>query len=141
PRPNDLSPHVTRVLQVEVVGEVVVETDDTGAETLVIKDPGSLGQTGKGVYEVPATQIPWLIGIPGSPDSGLDMGFVESGHGRVHFYLPIEALPRHIVVVGKSGVGKSYATGVIVEGLSNLQIPIFSFDVLGDMLNATEDLN
>jgi len=136
PRPGDNSPHVTRVLTVEVLGEI--REDGNGA--IYITEPGLLGQTGRGVYELPADAIPWLLNIPESPDSGLHIGHIESGGHAVEFNLPLEAIARHLAVVGKTGVGKSYAVGVIVEELVRHGIPIISFDVLGDVVNAAEDL-
>jgi DNA helicase HerA-like ATPase len=52
----------------------------------------------------------------------------------------MEAIARHLAVVGKTGVGKSYFVGVLVEELVRHGIPVIAFDVLGDMLKATEDL-
>jgi len=136
PRPGDLAPHVTRVMNVEVLGEI--HLDDGGKMT--VKEPSLLGQTGKGVYELPADQIPWLHNIPDSPDKGFHIGIIESGNRSVDFVLPMEAIARHLAVVGKTGVGKSYAVGVLIEELAGHGIPVIAFDVLGDMIYAAEDL-
>jgi nucleoside-triphosphatase THEP1 len=136
PRPSDQSPHVTRVMQSEVLGEIHLEPDDT----LSVKEPGLLPQTGKAVYELPPSHIPWLLSMPDSPDGGFHIGKVESGDHSVPFILPMEAAARHIIVAGKTGVGKSYAVGVIIEELHRHGIPVVVFDVLGDTIKATEDL-
>jgi len=52
----------------------------------------------------------------------------------------MEAIARHLAVVGKTGVGKSYATGVLIEELVRHGIPVIAFDVLGDAINTAEDL-
>lgn len=141
PRPNDQAPHVTRVMQIEILGEI--HCDENNAKTLddlTLKEPSLLAQTGKGVYVIPPQLIPWLLGIPTSPDDGFDIGVAESGDASVPFILPMEAVARHIAVAGKTGVGKSYFGGVLVEEFHRHDIPIVVFDVLGDMLRATEDL-
>lgn len=135
-RPNDRSPHVTRVMTAEVLGEILLDDNDK----LAIREPNLLAQTGKYVYELPAEQIPKLLNTPDSEDNGFRIGLIESGNHSVDFVLPMEAIARHLAVVGKTGVGKSYATGVLIEELVRHNIPVIAFDVLGDIICATEDL-
>lgn len=136
-RPSDFSPHVTRVMTAEVLGEIHLNSE----KKLIIKEPSELAQTGKGVYEVPAKLIPWLHNIPDSPDGGFHIGRIESGKSSVEFMLPVEAIARHIAVVGKTGVGKSYSVGVLIEELVGKGIPIITFDVLGDTISTAEELH
>lgn len=135
PRPGDGSPHVTRVMTIEVLGEIHLNHNRE-----IIKEPSLLAQTGKGVYEIAADKIPKLLNLPGSDDRGFHIGHIESGDSSVKFIVPMEAIARHIAVVGKTGVGKSYAIGVIIEELVRQGIPVISFDVLGDLNNAVDDL-
>ncbi len=135
-RPGDLSPHVTRVMTAEVLGEMHLVDNDQ----ITIKEPSLLAQTGQAVYEIGADRIPQLLNTPDSPDKGFHIGLIESGSKKVDFVLPMEAIARHLAVVGKTGVGKSYAVGVLIEELVKHGIPIIAFDVLGDVLNATVDL-
>ncbi len=134
-RPGDRSPHVTRIMMVEVLGEIHAQDG-----YLEIFEPISLAQTGKGVYQMPANEIPWLLNTPTSAEEGLYIGEVRSGNEAVNLILPLEALARHIAIVGKSGVGKSYLVGVLIEELIRLNIPVIAFDVLRDFHDATEDL-
>lgn len=136
PRPTDKAPHVIRVMAAEVLGEIYLDDNSN----ITIKEPNQLAQTGKGVYELPADRIPQLLNIPDSSENGFHIGRVESGNSSVDFILPMEAIARHLAVVGKTGVGKSYFVGVLVEELVRHGIPVIAFDVLGDMLKATEDL-
>jgi hypothetical protein len=136
PRPGDRSPHVTRVMTIEVLGEIHLSE----CQDLLIKDPSLLAQTGKGVYEIAVDKIPELLNFPDSRDDGFYIGHIESGNHTIEFIMPMEAIARHIAVVGKTGVGKSYAMGVIIEELVRQGIPVISFDVLGDLINAAEDL-
>lgn len=136
PRPGERAPHVTRVMVVELLGEV---RPGTGGEPDVF-EPSLLPETGKGVYEVPAERLPWLLKLPESPDRGLVLGTVTAGGTSVPFILPMEALARHVAVLGKTGVGKSWAVGVAVEELERQGVPVVAFDVLGDLIAAAEDL-
>ncbi len=137
PRPGERAPHVTRVMTLELLGEI---RRDNGGE-FVLSEPTHLPETGMSVYEIPSSRLSWLLSMPEDPDSGLLLGELVSGGGAVPFVLPMEALARHIAVLGKTGVGKSYAVGVVVEELARQGIPVVAFDVLGDLVNAAEDLN
>jgi DNA helicase HerA-like ATPase len=120
----------------ELLGQLYLEKGN-----LVIKEPEVLPQTGMSVYEFPVKSIPVLLDAPQPPDDGLFLGKIESGGKEVKLLLPFEALARHLLILGKTGVGKSYATGVFVEEMVRHGIPVVAFDVLGDLIPATEQLD
>lgn len=133
---DDHSPHRARVARAELLGEIVL--DPTGRPSEV-REPTLLPRTGAPVYELPADFIPAILGLPDGGD-GLLLGHVESGGQTVEFRLPLEVVARHIAIVGRTGVGKSYAAHVLVEELVGREIPVVSFDVLGDAVAMTKDL-
>lgn len=134
-RPSEQSPDLVRVMEIELLGEIHLSD-----KSLSVTEPRRLPHTGQPVYELPAKVIPDLLGIPKPPEeqteelhpNGLYLGEIESGGNTVPFLLPIRAIARHLAVLGKTGVGKSYAVGVLMEELYLKRIPILSFDVLGD---------
>jgi len=144
-RSSELSPDLVRVMEIELLGEICIREDNS----LEITEPSRLPHTGQPVYELPASVIPKLLNIPeqdkdkkDKPTSalGLYLGKIESGGHSVSFFLPNSAIARHIAVLGKTGVGKSYAVGVLMEELYEKQIPILSFDVLGDTEQTANEL-
>lgn len=135
-RPSEQSPHLTRTMQMEILGELHV--NGSGLEII---EPRSLPHTGQDVYEIPAGRIPELLNMPTDKQKGLFLGHIESGGEKVDFLLPNIAVARHMAILGKTGVGKSYAAGVFMEELHKKKIPILSFDVLGDTEQATKELN
>ena len=143
-RSSELSPDLVRVMEIELLGEICVKDDNS----LEIIEPTQLPHTGQSVYELPAAIIPKLLNIPENQDandeptsaSGLYLGKVESGGQSVPFFLPNGAIARHIAVLGKTGVGKSYAVGVLMEELYKKDIPMLSFDVLGDTEQTAKEL-
>ena len=139
PRSGDRSPHVTRIMAIEVLGQIH-NCPNGSQEEFEIVEPTSLAQTGKSVFQLPAKFIPYLLNTPTASDKGLHIGNVYSGADEVGLILPMEALARHIAIVGKTGVGKSYSVGVIIEELCRLKIPVLAFDVLRDFSQATEKL-
>ena len=136
-RPSESSPRLVRGMEIEILGELHLNNGN-----LELSVPKVLPQTGQGVYELPAHVIPMILGVPSdnNKDEGLHIGTIESGGKAVNFYLPTKAVPRHIAVLGKTGSGKSYATGVIIEELYKKGIPVISFDVLGDMETTAKEL-
>jgi DNA helicase HerA-like ATPase len=135
-REGDLAPNVTRVMEIDLLGEVVFEDGD--AE---IRQPTQLPQTGQPVWELPASQAPALL----TPDEqeegeGLDIGEIESGGESEEFDLPTEAIPRHISILGKTGVGKTHTAHVLVEELVGAGVPVVHFDLLEDAVNMADDL-
>lgn len=144
-RSSETSPDLVRVMEIELLGEIGIKDG-----VLAVTEPLQLPHTGQPVYELPAAIIPKLLNIPedehntGKPNPnsslGLYLGQLESGGRSVPFFLPNTAIPRHIAVLGKTGVGKSYAVGVLMEELSSKQIPMLSFDVLGDTETTAREL-
>jgi DNA helicase HerA-like ATPase len=128
-RVDDSSPHRIRVALVELLGELVFKDNRLQA----VQEPTLLPRTGAPVFELPVDLIPVVVGLPVGIDNGLHVGSVKSGSETANVYLPIEAVARHIAIVGRTGVGKSYAAHVLVEELTKHGIPVVSFDVLGDV--------
>ena len=95
-----------------------------------------------GVYEIPAASVPWLLGLPDDPDKGLSLGMIDSAGQSAAFILPMwSGMARHLAMLGKTGVGKSYAAGhVMIEELVRHEIPVVSIDVLGDVVDATQGI-
>lgn len=136
PRPGERAPYVTRVMGIELLGEVRM----TAPGCFKIEEPTHLPETGMPVHQVPEERLAWLLGLPESPADGLTLGRIATGQAAVPFILPMDALARHVAVLGKTGVGKSFAVGLVVEELERHGVPVIAFDVLGDLVNAATDL-
>jgi len=135
PRQSDRAPHVTRIMYVRVLGEVQMVNGEP-----VVREPDALPQTGKAVFEVPADMLPWLLNLPTDPKDGIFIGNVRMGKKTTSIRIPLEMFPRQSTILGKSGVGKSYCGGVIVEEAVEKKIPVLAFDILGDLVQTTEEL-
>lgn len=134
-REGDLSPHVVRVMAIQVLGELRLVDG-----RLQIQEPLNLPATGQTVHILDSSVFISLLCGEREGIDGLEIGELTSGDTRVSVFLPVEALARQITIVGKSGSGKSYAVMVMVEELVRLGIPVISFDLLGDLIEATKEL-
>lgn len=126
-RESDQAPHIVRIMKLEILGELHLENDN-----LEVREISTLPQTARPVYAIEGDTVPHLLNTPTDDEQGLYIGDVDAGVGSARFLLPNLALSRHMAVLGKTGVGKSYAVGVLIEELFEKKIPIISFDVLGD---------
>ena len=78
-----------------------------------------------------AAETQFIKGIIGLKDSGAYIGLLDGYDLKVR--LPIENLiKKHISVMAKTGTGKSYLTGVIMEELAENRVPVVIIDPHGE---------
>jgi DNA helicase HerA-like ATPase len=78
-----------------------------------------------------AAETQFIKNIIGLKDSGAYIGLLDGYDLKVR--LPIENLiKKHISVMAKTGTGKSYLTGVIMEELAENRIPVVIIDPHGE---------
>jgi len=136
-RPGDHDPKVTRIMGVELLGELVFDGDEVTA-----RQPRSLPQTGQGVYVVDGRVLPELLNLPSAEEDhgGFEIGTVRSGGQTAPFALSREAVARHIAILGRTGVGKTHTSHVTVEELVEAGVPVVSFDMMDDAKPMAEEL-
>lgn len=152
-RESNLSPDVVRVLRVELLGEVKFNQDDFD-----VRRPTKLPQVGQEVYTMGAKELPDLLEIPADDKPGLEIGRFESGGESVPFKLDRQFVSRHLAILGRTGVGKTYAAHVLIEELINFEsvinakesedtdledvrgVPVVTFDIEDDVGPMTEQV-
>jgi hypothetical protein len=104
------------------------------------EDPYMLASAGTPVYSNLPGLAGEVLGFP-KPDSpaGLVLGKVVGGEDKVVLNAN-NVLPRHILVVGSTGTGKSYLLGKIGEELHRIGIRHVNIDVHGETRAAAEKL-
>lgn len=137
-RSGDHDPKVTRIMSVEVLGELVEQENE-----VIARQPQSLPQTGQGVYIVDGGQLPEMLNLPTASNGsdGFEIGMLRSGGETARFSLSREAIARHITVLGRTGTGKTHTAHVIVEELVDAGVPVVSFDIMDDAGPMAEALN
>jgi DNA helicase HerA-like ATPase len=135
-RVGDMSPEVSRVMHVEVLGEIEEDDDD-----LEVSRPSTMPQTGQTVYRVDPEHIHKLLGTP-SPgsDEGFEIGEFRAGNDSATFRLPEEIPIRHVAVLGRTGTGKTHTAHVLIEELVEKGVPVITFDILEDAKKMAESL-
>lgn len=128
-RPGEHDPQVTRIMGIELLGELVA-TDD-GVKT---RRPQALPQTGQAVYVIEGSVLPNLLDLPSASEgpSGFEIGTVRSGGQTAPFALSRETIARHIAILGRTGTGKTHTSHVIGEELVNAGVPVVLFDMMDD---------
>lgn len=144
PRPireSALDEDVYRIVRIELLGEVVF--DDDGEYK--VRRPTKLPQVGRKAYELGANELAELLEIP-SDSTGLEIGEIESGGDSVTFRMDPQLMSRHMAILGRTGVGKTYTGHVIIEELINYNepdtpgVPVVTFDAEDDVTEMAEDV-
>ncbi len=74
----------------------------------------------------------FLKEVLGLKEDGLYLGLLEGKAHMKAFLEPKNMITKHLAVLAKSGAGKSYAVGVLLEELASLGVPIVIFDPHGE---------
>ena len=104
----------------------------------ICKEVSNLLTPGSSVYKLDPQDIVALLKSP-EPRRGIVLGRLYGSNVPV-ILDPNEVLPRHVLIVGTTGTGKSYALGVITEELHKLGIRHVHVDVHGEFIKTAEEL-
>lgn len=74
----------------------------------------------------------FLKNVLGLKEKGLYLGLLEGKDTLKSFIDPKKLITQHLAVLAKSGAGKSYAVGVLLEELAELKVPIVIIDPHGE---------
>jgi DNA helicase HerA-like ATPase len=130
-RRGENTPGLVRSIEVELLEEVAWAGDD-----FRLQPTRSLPITGAPVFRPADGLIEATLGFRRA--NPLHIGFEElSGHP---INLSIEAMIRHLTILGRSGTGKSYSTGVIMEECARHRVPVVVVDITGEAEAATREL-
>ena len=79
-----------------------------------------------------------VYGLPEKSDDSFPVGTEYFSGAPVRF--KVNVLPRHILIVGTTGTGKSWLRGVILEQLHKLGVPQLIFDINREYVDAVKQL-
>lgn len=74
----------------------------------------------------------FLKQILGLKQQGLYLGLLEGKDNLKAFIDPKKLITQHLAVLAKSGAGKSYALGVLLEELAEMKVPVVIVDPHGE---------
>ncbi len=97
----------------------------------LLRAPKMPFRPGEKVYEADGTLIRKALNLEAK--SGIYLGLLEGHGGDVPVYLNAnKLLQKHICVLAKTGAGKSYTVGVLIEELIDKDVPIVIIDPHGE---------
>lgn len=105
------------------------------------EEPSVIVPAGTEVFESVADVTSAVLGFP-DKDSRAAIT-IGTAIGNEDIAVSLDAnrtLPRHILIVGSTGTGKSYLLGLITEELKRLGVRHVNIDVHGELCAATEQL-
>ncbi len=103
----------------------------------LLQSPRSPFNSGTAIVRAEENLIRQVLGLSASKENGAYMGLLK-GH-RLSVYLNIDALvQKHICILAKTGGGKSYACGVLIEELLKKKVPMVIIDTHGEYTSLTK---
>jgi hypothetical protein len=103
----------------------------------LLQSPRSPFSAGTAIMCANETLIRHVLGLSASKQNGAYIGLLKGHNLRV--YLNVDALvQKHICILAKTGGGKSYACGVLIEELLKHKIPMVIIDTHGEYHSLTE---
>ncbi|KYK19955.1 hypothetical protein AYK24_04665 [Thermoplasmatales archaeon SG8-52-4] len=103
----------------------------------LLQSPRSPFNAGTGILRAEEDLIRHVLGLSSSKENGAYIGLLKGHNLRV--YLNVDALvQKHICILAKTGGGKSYACGVLIEELLKHKIPLVIVDTHGEYHSLTE---
>lgn len=103
----------------------------------LLQSPRSPFNAGAGIMRAEENLIRHVLGLSSSKENGAYIGLLKGHNLRV--FLNVDALvQKHICILAKTGGGKSYACGVLIEELLKHKIPMVIIDTHGEYHSLTE---
>jgi len=97
----------------------------------IVQLPSSPFNPGQPVYPATINLIKNVLGMDINVQTGAYIGLLRNHKLKVHLDIN-QLVQKHISVIAKTGSGKSYIVGVLVEELIKRQIPILIIDPHGE---------
>jgi uncharacterized protein len=110
---------IFRLAEADLIEEIVDDKE--------IRVPQNLPKSGAEVFVANQNDTVRVLGIHENKSEGLYIGETVGGI-KTDIILKREAIQRHLLIVGTTGSGKSYAMGVIAEEILKNNLPIVFID-------------
>jgi len=101
----------------------------------VVRTPKMPFKPGSLVYKADDYLIKKVLGLK---SSGLYVGLLQSSEGLKVYLDPKKLITKHLAILGKTGVGKSYLVACILEELIENKIPAVVIDPHGEYIGLRE---
>jgi DNA helicase HerA-like ATPase len=103
----------------------------------LLQSPKSPFNSGTAIMRANEDLIRYVLGLSASKENGAYIGLLK-GHD-LQVFLNVDALvQKHICILAKTGGGKSYACGVLVEEMMKHKIPLVIIDTHGEYHSLTK---
>jgi uncharacterized protein len=102
----------------------------------LLQSPKSPFRSGAAIMHANEDLIRYVLGLSASKENGAYLGLLK-GHD-LKVFLNIDALvQKHICILAKTGGGKSYACGVLIEEMLKKKVPMVIIDTHGEYHSLT----
>lgn len=122
---EEMSTNIYRLYEVDIIEEAFIED-----EKIEIREPLNMASSGSDVFIPSSEVISTAIGFKSKLEGSINLGYLNLNDDKHQIDVNLEPkfIQRHIFIGGTTGSGKSYATGILLEELAHLKIPIIIID-------------
>ena len=118
--------------KISAFADVIGYRDERG----LLQTPRSPFNAGSGIFQANEDLIRYVLGLNAAQENGAYVGLLK-GH-NLKVFLNIDLLvQKHVCILAKTGGGKSYVCGVLVEELLKKKIPMIIIDTHGEYQSLT----
>lgn len=144
-----LSTSVYRVYEAEIIEEGFIATDKE-KQLIKITEPSDMAKAGTTVFIPSEEVIAQAMGFENNVDKALCLGRTKITAEDVlslekeidnNVLLKPEIIQRHLFIGGTTGSGKSFATGIILEEIHRLGVPIVILDSQQEYIHLAKGLS
>ncbi|GJQ22178.1 MAG: hypothetical protein HBSIN02_25330 [Bacteroidia bacterium] len=140
---EELSTNIYRVYEADIIEEGIIQ----GEDQLEITEPSDMAKAGSQVFIPSEDVVARAMGFEQDLETSLCLGrtrvAADTSDGQPqpnNVLLKPSVIQRHIFVGGTTGSGKSFATGIILEEINKLHLPIIILDSQNEYIQLTEGL-
>ncbi|MBI2542191.1 ATP-binding protein [Candidatus Woesearchaeota archaeon] len=120
----------------------ILEEAEVDGQNVNLHEPHSLAKVGSPIFRVDTEMFTDVLNLmpPDQEKDGLSIGYAAGNQAAKVILDPEKILPRHTLIVGGTGTGKSYCRGVLMEEIRKLNLPQINIDIHAEYNKATEEL-
>jgi len=105
-----------------------------------LREPQTIIPAGSKIFRATEETAALAIGLKKNGDGGVDIGSVVGSENLRVVLDANKVFPRHVLIVGTTGTGKSWLRGVLAEEINTLGIPQVNIDLHGEATEAAKEL-
>ena len=129
-------PRKFKVVSLDLLEELIMEEGNNWR----LREPQTIIPAGSKIFKATEETAALAVGLKKNGNGGVDIGNVVGSQDLRVVLDANKVFPRHVLIVGTTGTGKSWLRGVLAEEINALGIPQVNIDLHGEATEAAKEL-